>query len=199
MATSNGFIEQKQKIIVHGNQSFESSQLLGILPNYQKRDTYETEKFEFLPFSDLNINRKFPLFKVNTKMGTLIMQSDQGVEVSAILVLISQTEIFSDGMHTLILKLPQDNFYGFDKASEKEWWSRVIVVFSFEKSEKENNNQVKKSIDGNGGIKDIIQRAGKRYFWVSNQTTSEELIGLLINKLTHLERNLVLGEPHSKG
>ena len=199
MATCNGIIGEKPRIILHGNQGFESSHLLKLLaPDHQKNQVCETESFEFFPFLDLSTSRNIPLFKPNSEMSMLIEQSSQrGIEISAILVLISLTEIFSQGMHALIQKLSFNEFYGSNEADEKEWWSRVIVVFLFEKNDEINDSQVKKSIDENGGIRDIVQRVGERYFWISNQTTPEELTEMLNCKMPRVKRNLIVGESHT--
>ena len=200
MAASEADTEQKRRIIIHGNIGFESSQFLKLLPKYEKTYSHEIkEEFEFFPSSDLNPNKKIQPSKPNSEMVMLIEQSAQGVEVSAILVLISQTEIFSDGMHKIIQKLPYDNFYGFDKSNEKEWWSHVIVVFLFEKDSSKNDNQVAMSIKNNRGIKDIVKKAGDRHFWISNQTKSEELIEKLTNSMLILNGKLAIGETHSEG
>ena len=164
------------RIIIHGNNGFKSSQLLEQINITPESNSLETEngRFEFFPFTDLNLFNKYLPIQPCTEMTKLIEQSEQGVDISAILVLISQTEIFSQGMHNLISKLPyKDDEFGYRFGNEKEWWSHVIIVFSFGENEG-GDERVRESIAGNSGIREIVAKAGDRYMSVSNSTTTEE-------------------------
>ena len=185
------------RIIIHGNNGFKSSQLLEQINITPERYSLETEngRFEFFPFTDLNSFNKYLPIQPCTEMARLIEQSEQGVDISAILVLISQTEIFSQGMHNLISKIPhKDDKFGYRFGNEKEWWSHVIIVFSFGENEG-GDERVRKSIVGNSGIREIVAKAGDRYMSVSNNTTTEEFIGNLHKILTQQlkQKKIILG------
>ena len=176
------------QIITHGNNGFESSQILKQLgirsENYTldiKISQDENVKMKFFPFSDLN------LFNQNIPIKPLIAHTPKEVEASSILVLISLTEIFSEGMRKMILNLPSNEFYG--KTTKKEWWERVIIVFSFGECEGELE-KIQETITRNRGIREIVGKVRDRYIWMSDLTTPEELI----NKL-HMSIEKIKGSP----
>ena len=171
------------RVITHGNNGFRSSQLLNKIPASQGNEVYTTDEFVFLPFSDLDLNRRFPLFHPNPEMEVLVNQSEEDVEVSAILVLISLTEVFSEGMHSLIIKIPHNQFYGFNETNVKQWWKRVIVVFSFGQYGGDDK-RVREMIAKNRGIKEIVEKAGNRHIHVSDNTTPGEFAHRLRGILT---------------
>ena len=168
--------DSELRVITHGNNGIKSSQLFNQLQVPLNNDVYETasNKFHFFP-CDLDVNRRIPLFKPHDEMNIFNKESP-------ILVLISQTEIFSEGMHSLILRLPHNNFYGFNANNENEWWKRVVVVFWFGEYEG-GEEKIQQSIAGNGGIKDIVEKAGNRYIWASNNISIEQFEDLLHRKL----------------
>ena len=181
-------------IFTHGNNGFKSAELLDQMgiPGGNC-----LEEFKFFPFSDLN--NKGSTIQPNSELTSLIEETYQGVEVSAILVLISLTEIFSEGMSTMIQKLPHSKFYRYNQKNEKEWWKHVIIVFSFGEIEKGNNDHVVKSITENGGIKEIVKRSRNRYFWLSDKTEPTELVQKLRDVTKPMKENLILGGTHSPG
>ena len=186
--------EPTYRIAIHGNNGFKSDHLLNQIQRPDENDDTEMEKFELLLFSDLNLNRTSSQVEPSEEVLGLIEQSEHGLEVSAVLVLISLTEIFSEGMHKLILKLPYNKFYGFNQKNEKEWWKHVIVVFSFGDFEDKLESRVKEAISKNGGVKDIVKKAENRYICMSNITPLHELIEILEQKIRILERIFIVRE-----
>ena len=189
--------EPTYRITIHGNNGFKSAHLLDQISQNENNNN-EMKKFELLLFSDLNLNKSFSQVEPSEEMLELIEQSEHDIEVSAVLVLISCTEIFSEGMHKLILKLPYNKFYGFNQKNEKEWWKHVIVVFSFGNIENELESRVKETISRNSGVKDIVKKSGKRYICMSNKTPLDELIEILEQKIQLLDGKLIV-EHYSTG
>ena len=192
-------VKTKFRIVIHGNNGFKSKDFWDQFKIPQESDYYVLEEIAFFPFSDLNLNARGSASIPNSKILRLIEESYQGVEVSAILVLISLTEIFSEGMSTMIQKLPHSKFYGYNQRNEKEWWKHVIIVFSNGSIEEGKDSQVKKSIARNGAIKQIVKKAGNRYIWMSNSTEPEDLIQKLRDVIQPMKKELILGVTHLPG
>ena len=178
-------VKQKSRVITHGNNGFKSAQLLNRL-HHSQDDVFETEDVEFFPFSDQNVFKRLSPIQPNPELLKLIERSEKDIDVSAILVLISQTEIFSEGMNNLIGKLSHNSFYQ-KHLNEKDWWKHVIVVFSFGENVNGDEKAVKRSIAGNKGIKELVKKTGNRYIWMSNMTTAEEVNEMLQRKLKELK------------
>ena len=184
------------RIITHGNKAFKSIELINQMEIPGRNPL---EDFKFFPFSDINLyNRSSPCIP-NAEMIRLIEESYQGVEVSAILVLISLTEIFSEGMSTMIQKLPHSKLYGYNQRNEKEWWKHVIIAFSMGEMEERNDNQVMRSFEKNGGIKQTVKKAGNRYIWMSDSTEYGELVQKLRDAMHSMKEKLTLGGTHLPG
>ena len=181
---------QRFLIPIHGNNGFKSNQLLDQLGINTKRPSLESGNGikELLPFSDLNLFKMYSPVQPCTEM--TIEQSEQSAypSISAILVLVSLTEIFSASMSKLISQLPNNEFYhGFNEGNDKKWWKHVIVVFSVEDNEG-GDDIVRKSIEGNSGIREIVQKAENRYISVSNSTTTEKFTEKLDKLLFQLNQ-----------
>ena len=196
MATSDKKLTHPLRIITHGNNAFKSTELIIQMEIPEENNL---EEFEFFPFSDINLNNRSSAIIPNAEMIRLIEETYQGVEISAILVLISLTEIFSEGMSTMIQRLPHSKFYGYNQRNEKEWWKHVIIVFSMEEMKEGNDNQVMRSIEKNGGIKQIVKKAGNRYIWMSDSTEYGELVQKLRDVMHSMKEKLTLGGTHLPG
>ena len=183
MATQ--FPKQEFQIFIHGNNDFKCSELLGKLCIFQPQNSFDV-RMKFFVFSDLN------LFQPYTPIEPPSNHEVNVKDASAILVLISQTAIFSDGMRRLIVNLPYNQFYGLNQTNEKVWWKRVIVVFSLGENEG-GNKLIKQSISGNRSLKEIVDKAGGRYIWMSDNTRCEDFAADLHAKVTHLSKVLFVG------
>ena len=195
MAECNESTKRKiSRIIVHGNNLSKSSSLFQKLKIPHEENVYQTENYEFFESSDLN--NRYPLFQPNSKMAKLIEESEQGIEVSAILLLITHSAAFSEGMYSLILKLQSHKFYGFHEKNQKNWWNHVIVVLTFGKDEEKHEEKMKSTMKSNKGFKEFIRKVEERCIYTSNSTSSEEFIQELQKNIKLLKGNLIIEQSH---
>ena len=173
MATASPRSTEIHRIIIHGNKDYKSSQLMNQLKLTEENTTLVKSPFEFFSFSDLDEIANNKLFEPNHKLVNLIENSEQDIEVSAILVLISQKDTMSKVMSKLITKIPHNHFYSFNEENETDWWDHVILVFV---SDEDESEAVDLSNEENIKIKERVKRKLGRYNCILNSNSSIEII-----------------------
>ena len=98
-------------------------------------------------------------------------QENIGKGVSAFVILIGYSEVFSRAMLDLIKSIPTS--LGLDAESAEYFWNRAIIVFNTEGHDNPEGI-IRDSIIGNIGIKEIVNIAGGRYTYVSENLSSNE-------------------------
>ena len=161
------------RILVYGNNFVKSSELFEKLqlsyPGNNCTDMAHA-RFEFYAYPDLNLFNRFPEPPIDSKIDNLILRTE-GVGISLFIILISQTEVFSNEMKDMITEVPQNR----ESINEKYFWDHAIILFSFEENIGNDHNEVMNSIKGNKGIREVVGRAGNRYIWMSDSSTKEEI------------------------
>ena len=159
------------RILCYGNDGYESE---SFLPNLFGEIS---ENMYLYRAPDLNI---FDPFEHKTTPELMNLVGDQeriGKGVSVFVILISQSEIFSRSMLDLIKRIPY--FLELDAESESYFWDRVLIVFDT-KGRENPDKIIRDSINGNIGIKDIVETAGGRCTYVSlseNESLSRIVMG----------------------
>ena len=187
------------RILVYGNNFVKSSELFEKLQlSYPGNNCtgMAHARFEFYAYPDLDLFNRFQEPPIDSKIDNLILRTD-GVGISLFIILISQTEVFSNEMKDMITEVPQNS----QSINEKYFWDHAIVLFSFEDKIRNNHNEVMSSIEGNKGIREVVGRAGNRYIWMSDSSTKEEIQKAILSQCEKIERGHsppVHGNPQSK-
>ncbi|KAI6659830.1 hypothetical protein LOD99_10584, partial [Oopsacas minuta] len=103
--------------------------------------------------------------------------------------LISQEEIFSRDMKEMITDLPHNEHYRMDHKTDKYWWNHTSVLFSFGENSNNSRDEVLNSIKGNIGIKEVVNRAGDRYIWMSDTTSKEDIVNQIQTQCDNMKTN----------
>ena len=182
--------KQSYKILIHGNNFVESSQLFERLQlSYPDNNCIEMEHatLEFYAYPDLNLFNRFQEPQIDANIIRLIGNAGNSSNlepgISLFIILISHTEIFSRDMQDMITDIAQNKHF----KSEKYFWDHATVLFSFEEIVGNYREEVKRSINGNVGIKEVVEKAGKRHFWMSNSCTKDELGASIISQCKNVE------------
>ena len=177
------FLGDQYIILVHGNSAAKSSKLFEILqlsnPNNQCTQTVQG-RLELYAYPDLDLFNQFKEPQIDDTIKTLISDSRR---ISLFIIMISQTEIFSNDMKEMITDLPKSGQF----SSEEYFWNHATILFSFEDKIVNNHKEVLKSIKGNVAIREVVEKAGKRYIWMSNSTTKDELQDNILSHCRKLE------------
>ena len=177
------FLGDRYIILVHGNSAAKSSKLFEILqlsnPNNQCTQTVQG-RLEFYAYPDLDLFNQFREPQIDDTIKKLISDSRR---ISLFIIMISQTEIFSNNMKEMITDLPKSGQF----SSEEYFWNHATILFSFEDKIVNNHKEVLKSIKGNVAIREVVEKAGKRYIWMSNSTTNDELQDNILSQCRKVE------------
>ena len=176
---------ERYRILVIGNNAAESSQLFDKLElSYPGNNCIETEQtsLEFYAYPDLNLFNRFQEPQIDDSIRQLIGDTTDGGGVSLFLILISQTEIFSNAMKEMLMQIPQSTNF----KSEEYFWDHAAILFSFEDNATNFRERMSNSINGNAGIRKVVNKAGERYSWMSNFDSREEILGRIQNGNTRI-------------
>ena len=182
--------KQSYRILIHGNNAVKSSQLFERLQlSYPDNNCIEMEhtRLEFYAYPDLNLFNRFQEPQIDANIISLIghagNSSDYESGISLFIILISQTEIFSRDMKRMITDIAQNKHF----KSEKYFWDHATILFSFEDIVGNYPQEVERSINGNVGIKEVVEKAGNRYIWMSNSCTNDELGASILFQCKNVE------------
>ena len=163
---------ERYRILVIGNNAAESSQLFDKLElSYPGNNCIETEqaRLEFYAYPDLNLFNRFQEPQIDDSIRQLIGDTTEGGGVSLFLILISQTEIFSNEMKEMLMEIPKNIYF----RSEEYFWDHAAILFSFEDNATNYRETMSNSIKGNAGIRKIVNKVWGRYTWMSNSNREE--------------------------
>ena len=163
---------QSYRILVLGNNAVESSQLFEKLQlSYPGNNSTQIKdaRLEFYAYPDLNLFTRFHEPQIDGTIYKLIGDTtNRGV--SLFIILISQSEVFSNDMKEMITEFPKDRQF----KSEKYFWDHAVVLFWFEEKRINYQEEMSKYIKSEG-IREVVEKAGKRYSWLSISDTKEEI------------------------
>ena len=167
--------KQSYRILIHGNNAVKSSQLFKILQlSYPDNNCIEMEhaRLEFYAYPDLSLFNRFQEPHIDANIIMLIghagNSSNYESRISLFIILISQTE---RDMKDMITNIAQNEHF----KNEKYFWDHATIFFLFEEIVGNYHEEVERSINRNGGIKEVVKKAGKKYIWMSNSSTKDEL------------------------
>ena len=188
MEEYHGSPKQRYRILVLGNNAVESSQLFEKLQlSYPGNNSTQIKdaRLEFYAYPDLDLFNRFQEPQIDDTINKLIGDTTDYGGVSLFIILISQTEVFSNNMKEMITKIPKDIHF----KSEHYFWDHAAVLFSFEEKRTDYQEEVSKSIrvEGNVGIKEVVERAGNRYIWMSNFNTKEEIAERILSQCKEID------------
>ena len=170
--------KQSYRILIHGNNAVKSSHLFERLQlSYPDKNCIEMEqaRLEFYAYPDLNLLNRSQEPQIDANIIRLIgyagNSSDCESGISLFIVLISHKEIFSRDMKRMITEIAQNKHF----ESERYFWDHATILFAFEEIVCNYPQEVERSINRNVGIKELVEKAGKGYFWMSNSCTKDEL------------------------
>ena len=182
--------KQSYRILIHGNNAVKSSELFEKLQlSYPDNNCIEMEqaRLEFYAYPDLNLFNRFQEPQIDAKIISLIghagNSSNYESGISLFIILISQTEIFSRDMKRMITDIAQNKHF----KSEKYFGDHATVLFSFEDFVGNYREEVERSINRNVGIKEVVEKVGKGYFWMSNSCTKDELGASIISQCKNVK------------
>ena len=95
-----------------------------------------------------------------------------GEGVSAMVVLINLQGLFSSEMQSLILDLPNCYISEDERADQRviqDWWKYVFIVFKVY-DETTALQEIEESLKHNPAIKDLVNKAGNKWTWISQNT-----------------------------
>ena len=182
--------KQSYRILIHGNNAVKSTELFERLQlSYPDNNCIEMEqaRLEFYAYPDLNLFNRFKEPQIDANIISLIGHAGNSPHcesgISLFIILISQTEIFSRDMQDMITNIAQNKHF----KSEKYFWDHATILFAFEEIVGNYREEVERSINGNVGIKEVMEKAGKRYFWMSSSCTKDELGASIISQCKNVK------------
>ena len=92
----------------------------------------------------------------------------------------------------MITEIPQNR----ESINEKYFGDHATVLFSFEDNIRNGHNGVMNSIKGNKGIREVVEKAGNRYSWISDSSTKEAIQGDILSQCEKVEKKY---SPHVHG
>ena len=99
-----------------------------------------------------------------------------GEGVDVFLILIGLNNVFSQSMFDLLTSIP--NILKFEEEDKQYFWERAIIVF--DANDYPNpENLIKKSMEGNIGIKRMVKMVGGRYTYLSTVKPNALVDGLV--------------------
>ena len=199
--------KQSYRILIHGNNAVKSSQLFERLQlSYPDSNCIEMDhtRLEFYAYPDLNLFNRFQEPQIDDDFIRLIEHTSNSSDcesgISLFIILISPTEIFSRDMQDMITNIAQNKHL----TSEKYFWDHATVLFAFEEIVCHYHEEVERAIDENVGIQKVVEKAGKRYIWMSNSSPKDELVASIISQCkkvkehqTHESESQLLKTSHS--
>ena len=187
--------KQSYRILIHGNNAVKSSQLFERLQlSCPDNNCIEMEqaRLEFYSYPDLDLFNRFQESQIDDDIIRLIEHDDNSSNcesgISLFIILISQTEIFSRDMQDMITHIAQNKHL----TSEKYFWDHATVLFAFEEIVCHYREEVERAINGNVGIKKVVEKAGKRYIWMSNSSPRVQLVESIISQCKKVKEH----QPH---
>ena len=163
-------------VYINGNNGFRGNELKQMLEEdpddknvyFQKKLLRYDLDYHFNP--DLNLFRKFET-KLLDKGIVDALYNLRGIStgIETMVLLISIEEMFNREIYNLIINLPNTSMLGEEFRSN--FWDYGCILF---KVANDKENFVKKNVEKNKMLKEIVAKVNYRYGWVTSETTEDE-------------------------
>ena len=158
----------------HGNNDFPSQflkQKLAIPGDVLLEEPLYKLNLQFHP--DLNVSHMDEVREQGIQLEKAIESMVAlGEGVSAMVVLISLEQLFSNEMQSLILELPNCYIPEDERLYQRviqDWWKYVFIVFKVHDATTVHR-EIYQSLKYNPAIKDLLKKAGNKWTWISQNT-----------------------------
>ncbi|KAI6655847.1 hypothetical protein LOD99_1581 [Oopsacas minuta] len=185
------FSKPSYTILIHGNNHANSSILFTKLQLSDRNNVIELEdiRMNFYSYPDFDLFQGLQQPDCGDVIRNLIgNRVYHGQGLTLILLLISQQEIFSRGMREMITDLPHNEHYRMDHKTDKYWWNHTSVLFTFGENSNNFRDEVLNSIKRNVRIKEVVNRAGGRYIWMSDTTSKEDIVNQIQTQCDNMKK-----------
>ena len=150
------------RVLCYGNNDFKCSELHFDLS--EERDRSLPFRISLLHAPDLDLFDRFTAPVYTEEVAQLIGQGERvAMRIDVFLILISLNTVFSQSMFDLLTSIP--NILEL-KENKQYFWERAVIAFNAV-GHSNPEDKIKKSIDGNVGIKQMLEMAGGRYTYLS--------------------------------
>ena len=156
-------------ILCYGNNYFKCSELKFGLSKERVRNLPSEISLHYA--QDLDMFDRFAVPVYTQEITQLI---GEGVDI--FLILIGLNTIFSQSMFDLLTSIP--NILKFEEEDKQYFWRRAIIAFDVN-DHLNPEDQIKKSMKGNIGIKRMVEMVGGRYTYLSTVEPSALVDGLV--------------------
>ena len=144
-------------ILCYGNNDFKCSKLKSELSKKRIKKLPSEISLHFA--QDLDVLERFAVPVYTQEITQLI---GEGVDVFLILIGLNNT--FSQAMFDLLTSIP--NILKFEEEDKQYFWERAVIAFDVN-DHPNPENLIKKSMEGNTGIKRMVKMVGGRYTYLS--------------------------------
>ncbi|KAI6657225.1 hypothetical protein LOD99_11171 [Oopsacas minuta] len=163
-------------ILCYGNNEFTSGELQFNLTEEKTRNIPYRISIHHAP--DLDLSNAFTQPVYTPELARLIRQPDRiRIGVSVFLILISLDSIFSQSMFDLITDIP--NLHGLRNECSEYFWSKAVIAFDTN-GHPNPEEMIRLSINGNDGIKNMVNKVGGKYVYLSQVRLDALMNDLLV-------------------
>ena len=156
-------------ILCYGSNDFKCSELQFELSEERGRELPSEISLHYAQDLDL-----FDRFAVPVYTQEITQLIGEGVDV--FLILIGLNNIFSQTMFDLLTSIP--NILKFEEEDKQYFWERAVIAFDAN-DHPNPEDQIKKSMEGNIGIKRMVEMVGGRYTYLSTVKPDALVDGLV--------------------
>ena len=147
-----------QNVLCYGNNKIPSSKFREFYENHSEEFTRDlTIRISLYYAPDLDLFNRFEDPVYTPEVRELIEQG----EIDVFLILISLEHVMSSSMYELLKSIP--NQLGL---SEESFWKKAAIAFSM-KDCSDPERYIQASIDGNFGVRKIVEKVRGRYTYIS--------------------------------
>ena len=157
------------KILCYGSNDFKCSELQFELSEERGREHLSGISLHYA--QDLNLFDKFAVPVYTQEITQLI---GEGVDV--FLILIGLNNKFSQSMFDLLTSIP--NILKFEEEDKRHFWKRAVIAFDAN-DHPNPEDLINKSMEGNIGIKRMVEMVGGRYTYLSTVKPDALVDGLV--------------------
>ena len=180
------------QILCYGSNDFKCSKL---------KFEFSEERIKKLPFwislqyaQDLDVLERFAVPVYTQEITQLIVE---GIDV--LLILIGLNNTFSQPMFDLLTSIP--NILKLEEVDKQCFWERAVIAFDVN-DHPNPEDLINESMEGNIGIKQMVEKVGRRYTYLSTVEPDALVDGLVeqCQNLTtkHSGKGLIKGKGQRK-
>ena len=150
------------RMMIHGNSHFKAESMKQFLDindnNIIRKQKYDVEclfSHDIEPFRDGELELNEEIKAAAKKLQEI------GKGISVMVILISLTDAFTDGIYELICSLPTR----YSLEGGNKFWDYTLIIFKV-KEQQHFEREIKNNCE-NEGVRNILRKAGKRHTWVA--------------------------------